>query len=46
MGTFKLRLWTKADIPILVKFLNNKKILDNCRDSLPYRENGAESDGK
>lgn len=36
MESFKLRLWAKADIPVLAKYLNNKKIWDNCRDSLPY----------
>ena len=34
--SFKLRAWTKADIPALAKHLNNKKIWDNCRDTLPY----------
>ena len=34
--SFKLRAWTKADIPALAKYLNNKKIWDNCRDALPY----------
>ena len=33
--SFKLRAWTKADIPALAKYLNNKKIWDNCRDALP-----------
>ena len=36
MESFKLRLWAKADIPALAKYLNNTKIWDNCRDSLPY----------
>ena len=36
MESFKLRAWTKADIPALAKYLNNKKIWDNCRDALPY----------
>lgn len=36
MESFKLRLWAKADIPVLAKYLNNKKIWDKCRDSLPY----------
>ena len=34
--SFKLRNWTGADIPALAKYLNNKKIWDNCRDALPY----------
>ena len=34
--SFKLRTWTRADIPALAKYLNNKKIWDNCRDALPY----------
>ena len=36
MESFKLRAWTKADIPALAKYLNNKKIWDNCRDALPH----------
>ena len=36
MESFKLRAWTKTDIPVLAKYLNNKKIWDNCRDALPY----------
>ena len=48
--SFKLRAWTKADIPALAKHLNNKKIWDNCRDALhcrdalpyPYTEKDAE----
>lgn len=36
MEPFKLRAWTISDIPALAKFLNNKKIWDNCRDVLPY----------
>ena len=44
MESFKLRAWTKADIPALAKYLNNKKIWDNCRDALPhpYTEKDAE----
>ena len=34
--SFKLRAWTRADIPALAKYLNNKKIWNNCRDTLPY----------
>ena len=30
-----IRNWSKSDIPALAKYLNNKKIWDNCRDSLP-----------
>ena len=36
MEAFNLRAWTKADISALAKYLNNKKIWDNCRDALPY----------
>lgn len=36
MNPVKLRKWTRVDIPTLAKYLNNKKIWDNCRDSLPY----------
>lgn len=36
MELFKLRKWSKDDIPALAKYLNNKKIWDNCRDALPY----------
>lgn len=36
MERVKLRAWTKSDIPALAKDLNNKKFVDNCRDSLPY----------
>ena len=39
-----IRTWSKSDIPALAKYLNNKKIWDNCRDSLPYpytEENAA-----
>ena len=31
-----IRNWSQSDIPALAKYLNNKKIWDNCRDSLPY----------
>lgn len=34
--SFTLREWNKADVPALAKYLNNKKIWDNCRDALPY----------
>ena len=34
--SFKLRNWTRADVPALARHLNNKKIWDNCRDALPY----------
>ena len=36
MTPFILRRWQESDIPALAKYLNNKKIWDNCRDSLPY----------
>lgn len=38
-----IRNWSKSDIPALAKYLNNKKIWDNCRDSLPcpYTEEDA-----
>lgn len=34
MALFKLRVWTPADVRALAKYLNNKKIWDNCRDVL------------
>ena len=39
-----IRKWSKDDILSLAKYLNNKKIWDNCRDSLPYpyTENDAQ----
>ena len=36
MKSLKLRNWTRVDIPTLAKYLNYKKIWDNCRDALPY----------
>jgi len=36
MDKYKIRSWHKADYSTLAKYLNNKKIWDNCRDSLPY----------
>lgn len=41
---YKIRNWVKEDFPALAKYLNNKKIWDNCRDSLPYpySENDAQ----
>ena len=38
-----IRNWSQSDIPALAKYLNNKKIWDNCRDSLPcpYTEEDA-----
>ena len=41
---YKIRSWSKDDFSTLAKYLNNKKILDNCRDSLPnpYSENDAQ----
>ncbi len=31
-----LRTWEAKDAPSLAKYLDNKKIWDNCRDALPY----------
>ena len=41
---YKIRNWAKEDFPALAKYLNNKKIWDNCRNSLPYpySENDAQ----
>ena len=36
MDKYKIRSWLKDDFSTLAKYLNNKKIWDNCRDSLPY----------
>ena len=36
MTPFILRQWQESDIPALAKYLNNKKIWDNCRDRLPH----------
>lgn len=36
MKSFIVRPWKKADTFALAKYLNNKKIWDNCRDGLPY----------
>ena len=36
MNSFILRPWQESDVPALAKYLNNKKIWDNCRDRLPY----------
>ena len=36
MDKCKIRRWLKDDFSTLAKYLNNKKIWDNCRDSLPY----------
>ena len=33
---FIIRRWNQSDISALTVYLNNKKIWDNCRDSLPY----------
>lgn len=33
---FRLRPWESSDVPSLAKYLNNKKIWDNCRDRLPF----------
>ena len=36
MDKCKIRRWLKDDFSTLAKYLNNKKIWDNCRDNLPY----------
>ena len=36
MDKCKIRSWLKDDFSTLAKYFNNKKIWDNCRDSLPY----------
>ena len=36
MTPFILRQWQESDVPALAKYLNNKKIWDNCQDRLPY----------
>lgn len=33
---YRLRPWETSDAPSLAKYLNNKKIWDNCRDRLPF----------
>lgn len=40
--SFRLRPWQKSDTTSLARYLNNKKIWDNCRDRLPfpYTEDG------
>ena len=39
----ELREWQEGDAKVLAELLNNKKILDNLRDGLPfpYTENDA-----
>lgn len=32
----KIRKWRTSDAAALARLLNNKKILDNLRDGLPY----------
>lgn len=32
----KIRKWKETDAPALAAALNNKKVLDNLRDGLPY----------
>ena len=34
--SFRLRPWQKSDTTSLARYLNNKKIWDNCRDRLPF----------
>ena len=36
MSRLLIRTWAKSDISALAKYLNNKRIWDNCRDILPY----------
>lgn len=36
MEPFGLRPWRESDGPALARYLNNRKIWDNCRDGLPY----------
>ena len=36
MSRLLIRTLAKSYIPALAKYLNNKKIWDNCRDILPY----------
>lgn len=40
---FKIRRWSAEDAVALVKYLNNKKIWDNCRDGLPYPYTGEDA---
>ncbi len=42
---FHLRSWQMTDVPSLARYLNNRKIWDNCRDRLPfpYTEEDARS---
>lgn len=44
MYKYIIRSWSKDDFSTLAKYLDNKKIWDNCRDSLPYpySENDAQ----
>lgn len=32
---FKLRVWTRLDVAVSTKYLNNKKIWNNCCNALP-----------
>ena len=32
----KIRQWRLEDAEVLAKVMNNKKILDNLRDGIPY----------
>lgn len=34
----------QKDIQALAKYLNNKKIWDNCRDALPYSHTGKDAE--
>lgn len=36
MEPFVLRPWHESDAPAQARYLNNRKIWDNCRDGLPY----------
>ena len=44
MFTFSLREWKLSDAQNLASTINNKKILDNLRDGIPYPY--TEQDGK
>ena len=44
MSTFLLREWKLSDAQNLASAINNKNVLDNLRDGIPYPY--AEQDGK
>lgn len=43
MKTFELRAWKLSDAEDIAKALNNKKILDNLRDGIPYPYTAADA---